>query len=219
MDSPQNPRLNELVAVLARLRAPGGCAWDREQTHESLVRHLIEETWELVDAIESGSRDELIEELGDVLYQVIFHADIGAHRENDPFDLDDVAARMTAKMVGRHPHVFGDTTADTAAEVSVRWEELKAVEKPHRTSALDGIPQSMPALLLADKVIGRAERVGVQVSGDADAVPMADEAELGRSLLGIVAAARGAGLDAERALRSALRELQRDIRSEEERQG
>ncbi|MCU1523930.1 MAG: nucleoside triphosphate pyrophosphohydrolase, partial [Microbacteriaceae bacterium] len=154
--APPHPKLDELIAVLARLRAPGGCAWDREQTHESLVRHLIEETYELVDAIESGSRDELFEELGDVLYQVIFHADIAASSEGEGFDIEDVAAHMTAKMVGRHPHVFGDTTAETADDVVAIWDDLKAAEKPHRTSVLDGIPQGMPALALADKLIGRA---------------------------------------------------------------
>src|ERR1700722_8009176 len=103
-----HPQLDELIAVLELLRAPGGCAWDREQTHESLVRYLIEETYELVDAIESGDRDELIEELGDVLYQVIFHSDIAVNTPGEDFSLEDVAAHMTAKMVGRHPHVAGD---------------------------------------------------------------------------------------------------------------
>ena len=107
-------RLDELVAVMARLRAPGGCPWDADQTHESLVQYLIEETYELIDAIETGDRDELLEELGDVLYQVLFHADIAAHTPGEEFDIQDVAAHMTAKMVGRHPHVFGDRTAPSA---------------------------------------------------------------------------------------------------------
>src|SRR6185312_3587330 len=100
-------KLDELVAVMARLRAPGGCPWDAAQTHESLVQYLIEETYELVEAIEAGDRDDMIEELGDVLYQVLFHADIAAHTPGEDFDIQEVAARMTAKMVGRHPHVFG----------------------------------------------------------------------------------------------------------------
>ena len=220
-----NPKLDELVAVLARLRAPGGCAWDREQTHESLVRHLIEEAYELVDAIESGSRDEIVEELGDVLYQVIFHADIAAHADTGRFDLEDVAARMTAKMIGRHPHVFGDATAETADDVIAAWDDLKAVEKPGRTSVLDGIPQAMPSLLLAEKLLGRADRVGV-ASARAGAVsgfeqqfgtgPRIDtEDDLGRALLALVATARDRGLDAERALRGALRDLQAEIRDAE----
>ena len=140
-------KLDDLLAIMARLRAPGGCAWDGEQTHESLVRYLIEETYELVDAIESGNREELLEELGDVLYQVVFHADIASHTPGEEFDIQDVAAHMAQKMVGRHPHVFGDTVAETAEDVVAIWDDLKAVEKPGRTSVLDGIPQAMPAYL------------------------------------------------------------------------
>ena len=150
-------QLDELVAVMAKLRAPGGCPWDAEQTHESLVKYLIEETHELIDAIESGNRDELLEELGDVLYQVLFHADIAAHTPGEEFDINDVAANMTAKMVGRHPHVFGDSTAETADDVMLVWDDLKKAEKPGRTSVLDGIPQGMPSLALAVKLLGKAE--------------------------------------------------------------
>jgi XTP/dITP diphosphohydrolase len=135
--------LTELVAMVARLRAPGGCPWDAEQTHESLVQYLVEECWELIDAIETGDRAEMIEELGDVLYQVLFHADIAAHTAGEDFDIDDVARHMTATMVSRHPHVFGDREASTAADVVAFWDELKADEKPHRTSVLDGIPRGM----------------------------------------------------------------------------
>ncbi len=221
-----HPRLEELIAVLARLRAPGGCAWDAEQTHESLVRYLVEECYELVDAIETGDRDAMLEELGDVLYQVVFHADLAAHTPGEDFDLEDVAAHMTAKMIGRHPHVFGDEAAreamniHSADDVMAVWDDLKATEKPHRSSVLDGIPQGMPALALADKLAGRAEKVGIAiaapVAGPADAAPApATEAELGAQLLAIAAAARSAGLDPERALRTALRDLQRDIRKAE----
>ncbi|MBN9139780.1 MAG: MazG family protein [Micrococcales bacterium] len=207
-----HPKLEELVAVLEHLRAPGGCAWDREQTHASLVQYLVEETYELVDAIEAGDDTELVEELGDVLYQVIFHSDIAA--EEGRFTLEDVAAHMTAKMVGRHPHVFGDAVADTPDAVMARWDELKRVEKPARESVLDGIPQGMPALALAAKLVGRAEKVGLSPAS-ADAVP-ASEAGLGDELLATVVAARAAGLDPERALRDALRRLQDDIRAAEQ---
>jgi XTP/dITP diphosphohydrolase len=213
-DAP-HPKLDELIAVLEKLRAPGGCAWDREQTHESLVKYLVEETYELIDAIESGNREELIEELGDVLYQVVFHSDIAAHTPGEDFTLEDVAAHMTKKMVGRHPHVFGDTTAETADDVIAIWDDLKADEKPHRTSVLDGIPQGMPALALADKVIGRAEKLGVLDPDAQAAVPVASEDELGGLLLAIVASARVQGLDAERALRTTLRGLQDEIRTAE----
>ena len=123
------------------------------------MQYLVEETYELVDAIEAGDDAELVEELGDVLYQVIFHSDIAA--EEGRFTLEDVAAHMTAKMVGRHPHVFGDAVADTPDAVMARWDELKRVEKPGRASVLDGIPQGMPALALAAKLVGRAEKVGL----------------------------------------------------------
>lgn len=210
-----HPRLDELIGVLERLRAPGGCAWDREQTHESLVRFLLEETHELVDAIESGDRDDLIEELGDVLYQVIFHADIAAHTPGEEFTIEDVAAHMTAKMVGRHPHVFGDTVADTPDAVMANWEALKAEEKPHRSSSLDGVPDRMPSLLLADKLVGKAVPLGVDTATVLDAVAPATEEALGDLLLTLVTSARAQGLDAERALRSRLRDLQADIRRAE----
>ncbi|MGV8883182.1 MAG: nucleoside triphosphate pyrophosphohydrolase [Rhodoglobus sp.] len=208
-----NPKVDELIAVLEKLRAPGGCAWDREQTHESLVQYLIEETYELVDAIESGNRDELVEELGDVLYQVIFHADIAA--EAGQFTLEDVAQHMTEKMIGRHPHVFGDTVADTADDVRANWDKLKEVEKPERTSVLDGVPQGMPALALADKLLGKAHRVGLLDATQPGAVNVTSEDELGPLLLAIVASAKANGLDSERALRSSLRELQAEIREHE----
>ena len=206
-----HPKLEELITTAELLRAPGGCAWDREQTHASLVRYLLEEAYELADAIESGGSDaDLVEELGDVLYQVIFHADIAA--EEGRFTLEDVAAHMNAKMIGRHPHVFGSETAATADDVVALWDELKKVEKPGRTSVLDGVPQAMPSLLLADKLLGKASALGVVVA-PADVPPT--EALLGAHLLAMVSAARDQGLDAERALRGALRSLQDDIRAAE----
>jgi len=214
-----HPKLEELIAVLERLRAPGGCAWDRAQTHESLVQYLVEETYELVDAIETRNREELIEELGDVLYQVVFHSDIAA--EAGQFTLEDVAAHMTAKMVGRHPHVFGDRaaadarTAETADDVVGFWDDLKKLEKPGRTSVLDGIPQGMPSLALADKLLGRAEKVGLLDLQQQGGVQVGSEDELGPLLLAIVASAKAQGLDAERALRSTLRDLQGEIRDQE----
>ena len=208
-----HPKLEELIAVLERLRAPGGCAWDRAQTHESLVQHLLEETYELIEAIEAGDRDDMLEELGDVLYQVVFHSDIAA--EAGWFTLENVAEAMTAKMVGRHPHVFGEVVADTPDAVIANWETLKAQEKPHRTSVLDGVPQAMPALALAEKVLGRAEKAGVAAPEIPDAVRAQTEEQLGSLLLAAVAGARAAGLDAERALRTALRALQHDIREHE----
>ena len=205
-----HPRLDELIATLERLRAPGGCAWDRDQTHASLVQYLVEESAELVEAIESGDDAELVEELGDVLYQVLFHADIAT--EAGRFTLEDVAAHMTQKMVGRHPHVFGDVVAETPDAVIATWDAVKAVEKAHRTSVLEGIPSGMPGLALADKMLGRAARVGVAVQPAA--VPSSEE-ELGAELLALVSGARDRGLDAERALRGALRSLRGRVETAE----
>ncbi|MGZ0211592.1 MAG: MazG family protein [Actinomycetales bacterium] len=208
-----HPELDTLIATLERLRAPGGCAWDRDQTHESLVQHLVEETYELVDAIESGDSADMVEELGDVLYQVLFHADIAT--EAGRFTIEDVAANMTAKMVSRHPHVFADTTADTADDVIAAWDELKKTEKPHRTSVTDGIPAKMPALALADKLLGRAHKVGLLDATAPGAINVTEEDELGPLLLAIVASAKANGLDSERALRTALRQLTDEIKEHE----
>lgn len=215
-------KLDDLIAVAHQLRAPGGCPWDAEQTHTSLTKYLLEETYELMDAIESGNRDEVLEELGDVLYQVIFHTDLAATGSlGEPFDIQDVAELSANKMKGRHPHVFGSPeelekyAATTGDEVMVNWDAHKQREKPERSSVLDGIPQALPALALADKVIGKAEKIGLL---DADApgpFTVTSEAELGAILLAIVSSGRSAGLDSERALREAVRELQVEIRHSE----
>lgn len=207
--------VDELISVMAKLRAPGGCPWDAEQTHESLIKYLVEETYELIDAIESGNRDDMIEELGDVLYQVLFHADIASTTPGEDFSIQDVAAHMSAKMISRHPHVFGDRRADTAEDVMEFWDDLKKAEKPGRTSTLDGIPQSMPALALADKLVGKADGVGLPPQHLPDAPRWENEDEIGSVLLSIVSSAKAQGFDAERALRIRLRELQEDIREAE----
>ncbi|PDQ34919.1 MAG: nucleoside triphosphate pyrophosphohydrolase [Candidatus Lumbricidophila eiseniae] len=211
------PGLAELIDTVARLRRPGGCPWDAEQTHASLVQYLVEESWELIDAIETGSRDDLIEELGDVLYQVLFHADIAALDPHEAFTIDDVARYATRKMVSRHPHVFGNREASTADDVVAFWDDLKASEKPQRTSVLDGIPLGMPALALAQKVLGKAAKVGLDVPSAA-ALPLATEGDLGRTLLALVARARTEGWDAERALRGAIRDVSSEIRAVETRE-
>ncbi len=207
--------LDQLIATVARLRGPGGCPWDAEQTHESLVQYLVEETHELVDAIETGGREDMIEELGDVLYQVILHSDIAESTESEAFTVQDVAAALNTKLIGRHPHVFGDVVAETSDDVVAFWDDLKAAEKPERTSVLDGIPQGMPSLALADKLLGKAQKLGL-VDGDVDGgIPVSSEDELGPMLLAIVASAKARGLDAERALRTTLRDFQSEIREAE----
>jgi len=214
--------LDDLLATAHQLRAPGGCPWDAEQTHASLVQYLVEECYELVDAIESGNREEILEELGDVLYQVVFHSDLAASGSlGEPFDIQDVAAKMRDKMVSRHPHVFGDAeelakfAAQTGDEVMLNWDNHKKREKPERSSVLDGIASGMPALALANKVLGKAEKIGLLEAGVGGPIQVADESELGGLLLAIVTSARANGLDAERALRFAVRDLMDDIRKAE----
>lgn len=210
MSESAHPELDALIAVMSRLRGEDGCAWDREQTHESLLKYLIEESHEFIDAVESGDRTHMVEELGDVLYQVLFHADLGSAHPDRPFDIEDVARVAREKMVGRHPHVFGDVTADTADEVVANWEKWKAAEKPERTSPFEGLPKGLPALSLADKVIGKLAAAPTP-SDLVDATTT--YAELGDLIVAIVAAARVNGLDAEGAVRSAVRRLITDAES------
>ena len=196
---PPGGRLLDAVAAMDALRSPGGCPWDAKQTHESLTKYLLEEAHETVEAIETGPTEHLIEELGDVLLQVLFHSRIGEEAEN-PWDIDDVAAGLVAKLVRRHPHVFADGSAQTPEEVEAAWEQIKAAEKPERGAddLLAGIPVSLSSLLIAQKVLDRAARRGVDVTpGD----------DLGGALLALVARARAAGVSADAALRDALRSL------------
>ncbi|NED99673.1 MazG family protein [Phytoactinopolyspora halotolerans] len=198
-------RLLELVAVMDRLRSPGGCPWDAEQTHRSLATYLLEETYETLEAIESGDDDDLREELGDLLLQVMFHARIAEERPGEPWSIDDVAAGIAEKLVRRHPHVFGDAEAPTAAHVEGRWEQLKQAEK-QRASAVDGVPLAQPALSLAAKLMNRAEKAGVDVQPPRSEVPQLTGAEdVGDHLMAVVDAARRLGVDPEQALRDATR--------------
>jgi XTP/dITP diphosphohydrolase len=194
-------RLLDLVATMDRLRSPGGCPWDAEQTHESLVPHLIEEAHELVEAIETGDRDHIVEELGDVLLQVAFHARIGQEDPDSPFGIDDVAGGIVDKLVRRHPHVFGESDDLTAEELAESWEHLKAAEKPHRTTLLAGIPEDLPALARANKAVGRLQSAGrldlAQAAAAGD--------DLGSRLFALVLEARDKGEDPEAALRAAVR--------------
>jgi XTP/dITP diphosphohydrolase len=200
-------RLLDLIAVMDRLRSPGGCPWDAEQTHETLTSYAIEETHELVEAIESGDREHMKEELGDLLLQVAFHARIAQEDPESPFGIDEVAGGIVEKLVRRHPHVFADGDAETAPEVAASWEQIKAAEKPHRTSVLDGIPKGLPALASAHKAAGRlltAGRYDVAVSAAADD-------DLGSRLLALVLEARDQGLDPEAALRATVRALDSEL--------
>jgi XTP/dITP diphosphohydrolase len=213
-------KIDELIETARKLRAPGGCPWDAEQTHQSLAKYLIEETYELIDAIESNDRQQILEELGDVFYHVVFHSDLAESGSlGEPFNIQDVAELSIAKMKGRHPHVFGTPEelekykAETGDDVMKSWDAHKMKEKPERQSVLDGIPSSLPALLLADKVIGKAQKLGVLESEATPAFALEDEDQLGGLLLALVLSAKHQGLDAERALRETIRELQVEIRA------
>ncbi len=199
-------RLLDLVATMDRLRSPGGCPWDAQQTHTSLTTYLLEETYEVLEAIETGDRDHLREELGDLLLQVMFHSRIAEEDVDDAWSVDDVAVDIVDKLVRRHPHVFGPDAAVTTAEaVEADWHTAKAAEKG-RTSAVDGVPLALPALSLAAKLLHRAESHGVSAEiGDDDGV--------GSALMRLVATARADGLDPEAELRSAARRYAERVRA------
>ncbi len=167
--SEQRPGFTDLVAVMARLRAPGGCPWDRQQTHASLRPYLLEEAYEALEAIDEGDASRLREELGDLLLQVVFHAQMAAEAGN--FTIDDVVAGLVEKLVRRHPHVFGDARVSGPEAVLARWEEIKGEERAHaagaaeagapvRAGILDGLPRTLPALMLAQQMQARTSRAG-----------------------------------------------------------
>ncbi|GGS14416.1 MULTISPECIES: MazG family protein [Actinokineospora] len=196
--------------VMDRLRSPGGCPWDAEQSHESLRQYLVEECYELLEAIDDGDRAALREELGDVLLQVLFHARVAEEHPTDPFTVDDVAADLVAKLVGRHPHVFGDgdPAVRDARTQEHRWEELKQREK-RRASCVDGVALGQPALALAAKLVQRTARAGLP----ADLLPSGGTP--GARLFDTAALARLAGQDPEGELRAVARAFAADVRAAE----
>lgn len=209
MTTPPPPRpdlsgVGELVEVMDALRSPGGCPWDAEQTHASLAPYAVEEAFELAEAVEIGDRAHVREELGDLLLQVVFHARVAQEDPADPYDLDDVARGIAAKLRSRHPHVFADGDARTPQEVEARWDELKAAEKPERSSVFDGIPRGMAGLERAAKVLSRLDRAGRLDVAEA----VASDAGLGERLLALVLQARADGLDPAAELRRALARIE-----------
>lgn len=201
-------RVLDLVAVMNILRSPGGCPWDAEQTHLSLLPYLLEETHEVIEAIESGDRDHLVEELGDLLLQVVFHARIGEEGRDRPFDVDEIAAGVVDKLVRRHPHVFAEPGSETTPpQASVAWEELKAQEKG-RKGPFEGIPASLPSLARAQKMLDRLQHAAADLPAAADlsaaAGAAAGDSEVAGLLLAAVLRAREVGVDAESVLRAAL---------------
>jgi XTP/dITP diphosphohydrolase len=206
--APVSP-LAEAAEVMDRLRSPGGCPWDAVQTHESLRQYLVEETYELLDAIEDGDREALREELGDVLLQVLFHARVAAEHTEDPFGIDDVAQDLVNKLVGRHPHVFADADKiHTAEHQELKWEELKQAEK-RRLSIVDGVALGQPAAALAGKLGQRSGRAGVPP----DLFPAG--AEPAAQLFRVAATARRAGTDPEGELRALAKQFALDVRAAE----
>jgi len=213
-------RFVSLLSLMARLRGDGGCPWDREQTRASLKPYLVEEAYEVLEAIDEGSRDHLVEELGDLLFQVVFHCQLGA--ETEEFTIDDVIGQLCAKMTRRHPHVFGDRVVADSREALAQWEQIKHEEssgKDRAGSALDGVPAALPALLRAQRLQTKAARVGFdwtrwqdawskvqEEMGEAgEALEAGDDDraadELGDLLFSMVNVARLRGMDAEECLR------------------
>ena len=209
-------QLQHLREVMDRLRSPGGCPWDAEQTHESLLKYLLEESYEFIEAVEEGDRQEMREELGDVLLQVFFHARMAQEHPTDPFNVEDIAKGVAEKLIRRHPHVFSDVKVSGSAEVLENWEAQKAAEKG-RTSAVEGVPLSQPALALATKLIYRAQKYGHKIAIE-HPIKLADntnEEELGQVLIGILDQALALNLDPESALRSAIKAYISEIKKYE----
>lgn len=201
------------------LRSPGGCPWDAAQTHESLVPFVLEEAHEVAEAIEVGDRAGMREELGDLLLQVVFHARLAQEHAQEPFDLDDVARGVAAKLVRRHPHVFAGAQ-NPQGDGQAQWDRIKTADK-QRTSVLEGIPLAQGALARAQKVLARSRRAGLAVTADASAAqhvaraPQDAGAAFGARLLLLADEADAAGVDAEAALRAALRTLESAVRAAE----
>jgi MazG family protein len=191
--------INNLLGVMAKLRSPDGCPWDREQNHMSLRWHAVEEVYELLDAIEAHDDHEMEEELGDVLLQVVFHCQLA--KERGVFDFDDVARRITEKLIRRHPHVFGKTKVKNVDEVWANWEKIKRAEKhgtQHaRPSALDGIPKHLPALLRAEKLVKKARKAKLLDAEKTKSIRKKSKAEVAKELFALAEFAQSNGWSAE----------------------
>ena len=209
--------LQRLVEVMDRLRSPGGCPWDAEQTHESLIKYLLEESYEFIDSVDAKDREGMREELGDVLLQVYFHARMAQDHPTDPFSIEDVARGIADKLIRRHPHVFEDLEVSGTQEIIENWEEIKAKEKS-RTSALDGVALAQPALPLVEKLLYRAEKykVHVQLTKYKSDKPATEES-VGEALASIIAWARDNEIDPENALRLYGRQIAAQIKEAESR--
>ena len=210
--------LIRLREVMNKLRSPGGCPWDAEQDHASLLKYLLEESYEFIESVENNDRQSMQEELGDLLLQVYFHSRMAEEDAKQPFDIEDVAKSVTDKLIRRHPHVFGGQPVGTSEDVLETWEKQKAAEKG-RTSAIDGVPLAQPALSLATKVIYRLNKLNydLPISKPISLASEIDQDQFGQILLGLITQAVERGLDPEAALRSATKALITQIQEHETR--
>ena len=210
--------LIRLREVMDKLRSPGGCPWDAEQDHTSLLKYLLEESYEFIESVENNDRDAMQEELGDLLLQVYFHSRMAEEDAKQPFNIEDVAKSVADKLIRRHPHVFAGQAVDSSADVLENWERQKASEKG-RTSAIDGVPLAQPALPLATKVLYRLKKLNydLAVSEPIKLKEDIDQDQFGKILLGLIAQAVDKGLDPEAALRGATKELIVQIQEHETR--
>jgi XTP/dITP diphosphohydrolase len=201
-----------------KLRSPGGCQWDAEQDHTSLLKYLLEESYEFIESVENNDRDAMQEELGDLLLQVYFHSRMAEEDSKQPFNIEDVAKSVADKLIRRHPHVFAGEVVDSSADVLENWEKQKAAEKG-RTSAIDGVPLAQPALPLATKVLYRLKKLNydLSVSEPVKLKDDVDQDQFGQILLGLITQAVDKGLDPEAALRQATKELIVQIQEHETR--
>ena len=200
--------LIRLREVMDKLRSPGGCPWDAEQDHTSLLKYLLEESYEFIESVENNDRDAMQEELGDLLLQVYFHSRMAEEDAKQPFNIEDVAKLVADKLIRRHPHVFAGKAVDSSADVLENWEKQKAAEKG-RTSAIAGVPLAHPALPLATKVLYRLKKLnyGLSVSEPVKLKDNVDQDQFGQILRGLITQAVDKGLDPEAALRQATKEL------------
>ncbi|GBL25178.1 uncharacterized 26.1 kDa protein in blaB 3'region [Candidatus Planktophila sp.] len=201
-----------------KLRSPGGCPWDAEQDHASLLKYLLEESYEFIESVENNDREAMQEELGDLLLQVYFHSRMAEEDAKQPFNIEDVAKSVADKLIRRHPHVFAGEVVDSSADVLENWEKQKAAEKG-RTSAIDGVPLAQPALPLATKVLYRLKKLNydLSVSEPIKLKADVDQDQFGQILLGLITQAVDKGLDPEAALRQATKELIVQIQEHETR--
>jgi XTP/dITP diphosphohydrolase len=210
--------LIRLREVMDKLRSPGGCPWDAEQDHTSLLKYLLEESYEFIESVENNDREAMQEELGDLLLQVYFHSRMAEEDAKQPFNIEDVAKSVADKLIRRHPHVFAGEVVDSSADVLENWEKQKAAEKG-RTSAIDGVPLAQPALPLATKVLYRLKKLNydLSVSEPIKLKADVDQDQFGQILLGLITQAVDKGLDPEAALRQATKELIVQIQEHETR--